>query len=213
MARTGRRPGTTQTREEILRAAREQFADQGYDGATIRGIARAAGVDPALVHHYFGAKQRVFIAAMRLPFNPADEVRAIMADRERDHAEAILRFFLRMWDDPRTRDPMLALVRSATSHDKAAEAVRGFMNDLVVHHISTELGLPPLRAAMIGSQLFGIVLLRHVVGVEVVRSADTEEIVAMYAPALRAMIEGGGEEQPGVREPRDVNRRSSRRDS
>ncbi|MBB6175038.1 AcrR family transcriptional regulator [Nocardiopsis mwathae] len=191
MARTGRRPGATQTREEILRAAREQFAEFGYDGATIRGIARAAGVDPALVHHYFGAKEQVFVAAMRLPFNPAEKIPAIIAEHRDDPAEAIIRFFLGVWDAPETREPLLALIRSAAGHEDAAAVVQGFMNDVIVHRIAEEFGFAPLRAAMIGSQLFGLVLMRYVVGVEVVRTADAEQIVAIYAPAIRAVIEGG----------------------
>ncbi|WP_046468626.1 TetR/AcrR family transcriptional regulator [Allosalinactinospora lopnorensis] len=188
MARTGRRPGATRTREQILKAAREQFAEAGYDGATIREIARRAGVDPALVHHFFGSKEQIFVAAMRLPFNPAEVVHDIVADPERDLAEGILRFFLGVWENPETRAPLLAFFRSATTNDKAAAAIRGFIDDVLVEHIAAELGVPPMRAGMVGSQLFGIAMVRYVVGVDAVASADSDDIVRIYAPAIRAVL-------------------------
>ncbi|GAA3764592.1 AcrR family transcriptional regulator [Spinactinospora alkalitolerans] len=189
MARTGRRPGATQTREKILEAARAQFSEKGYDGATIRGIAREAGVDPALVHHFFGAKDQVFIAAMRLPYDPGEVLRRIIADTRHDRAEAIVRFFLDVWEDPRTRAPMLALVRSAATQEQAATTVRGFMKDILFHHVAGELGIPALRAALVASQLFGMVLVRYVIQVEPLASAAPDEVIALYAPALRAVIE------------------------
>ena len=79
MARTGRRPGVSGTREAILDAARRAFAEQGYQRATVRDVARLAGVDPALVHHYFGTKQELFVAAVRLPVNPVDQLTAVLA--------------------------------------------------------------------------------------------------------------------------------------
>src|SRR5688572_4944269 len=88
----GRRPGATDTRGEILAAARTEFADNGYDGATIRGIARTAGVDPALVHHYFGGKEQVFVAAMALPFDPAVELPKVLAGDPRQRGERATRF-------------------------------------------------------------------------------------------------------------------------
>src|ERR687897_3533809 len=79
MARTGRRPGVSGTREAILDAARRAFAEQGYQRATIRGVAELAGVDPALVHHYFGTKQELFVAAVRLPVNPVEQLTTVLA--------------------------------------------------------------------------------------------------------------------------------------
>src|SRR3982751_1808342 len=70
MARTGRRPGNQDTREAILASARQAFAERGFDGASIRHIATGAGVDPALVHHYFGAKDQLFLAALQVPVDP-----------------------------------------------------------------------------------------------------------------------------------------------
>ncbi|GAA3752188.1 TetR/AcrR family transcriptional regulator [Salinactinospora qingdaonensis] len=189
MPRTGRRPGATQTREQILDAAREQFADKGYNGTTIRGIARAAGVDPALVHHFFGTKEDVFTAAMQLPLNPREALWRVIGQSEGDRAETIVRFFLSIWEDPEGRAPMLAMVRSATTHEPATRAIREFMETVILNHVATNAEVSPLRASMMASQLFGMVLLRHIIGVQPLASATPEEIVQIYTPALRAVLE------------------------
>lgn len=188
MARTGRRPGATRTREEILRAARLDFAEKGYDGASVRGIARRAGVDPALVHHYFGTKDQVFVAAMEIPYDPGELLERIMLDPEHDPAEAVVRTFLRVWDDEHGRAPFVALLRSAMTSERAADVLRGFMTDVLARQIAPKIGVEPLRAALISSQLFGMVLVRHVVRVEPLASADPEEVVARYAPAVRLVM-------------------------
>ncbi|MDA8368749.1 MAG: TetR family transcriptional regulator [Nocardiopsaceae bacterium] len=189
MARTGRRPGTTQTREQILEAAREQFAESGYSGATVRGIARSAGVDPALVHHFFGSKDQVFIEAMRLPYNPAAIVRRIIAGTDGDRAVSIVRYVLDVWDRPETQTPMLALLRSAANNDHAAMTVRGFMSDILQHHIAVEFAIDPVRASAAGSQILGLILTRYLFRIEPIASADAEEVARVYAPAIRAVIQ------------------------
>lgn len=189
MGRTGRRPGATQTREQILEAAREQFAEMGYNGATIRGIARRAGVDPALVHHFFGAKDQVFIAAMQLPYNPADVVRRLVTAPGPDRAEALVRFFFDIWERPETRTPMVAMLRSATTHDHAATTVREFMSHVLQRHIAAEVGISPVRAGVVASQLFGLVVIRYVIGVEPLASASVEELVRICEPAISAILD------------------------
>ena len=101
--RTGRRPGNPDTREAILDAAREAFAEQGYDGASIRGIATSAGVDPALVHHYFGTKDQLFLAAMNSPIDPARSSRRSSRATGPRSASGSVRTFLRIWDSPGRR--------------------------------------------------------------------------------------------------------------
>src|SRR5690606_9280435 len=98
--RPGRRPGSADTRGEILAAARKVFAEKGFDKATIRGIAREAGVDPALVHHYFDTKDGVFVAAMRLPADPAKVLPTILAGPREEIGERVVRFVLTMVSDP-----------------------------------------------------------------------------------------------------------------
>src|SRR4029453_18775916 len=100
MARTGRRPGNQDTREAILDAARDAFAERGYDQASIRAIATGAGVDPALVHHYFGTKEQLFLATVEAPIAPGAVVRAVLAGDEAQLPERLLRQFLSVWDNP-----------------------------------------------------------------------------------------------------------------
>ncbi|HEY0689801.1 MAG TPA: helix-turn-helix domain-containing protein, partial [Kribbella sp.] len=100
MVRTGRRPGKQDTREAILFAAREAFAERGYDAASIRVIAAAAGVDPALVHHYFGTKDQLFLDAMRVPVDPTMVIPMVLAGGIDGVGERLVRNLLTVWDSP-----------------------------------------------------------------------------------------------------------------
>src|SRR5829696_3719847 len=108
MARTGRRPGVSGTREAILDAARRAFAEHGYQHATIRGVADLAGVDPALVHHYFGTKQALFVAAVQLPVNPVSQLMAVLAEDPGQAGERRVELFLSIWDPAAVQSPLLA---------------------------------------------------------------------------------------------------------
>jgi AcrR family transcriptional regulator len=140
----GRRAGESGTREAILEAARSRFADHGYDGATIRSIAADAGVDPALVHHFFGNKERLFAAAMRLPIVPSEILAAALAAGSHDAGaglgDTLIRTALGFWDDPDVRDTFLGLLRSALTSEPAAVMLREFVTEAI-------LG-PVARAAM-----------------------------------------------------------------
>jgi len=108
VSRTGRRPGDSGTRAAILEAARASFAERGYDASTIRGIAGEAGVDPALVHHYFGTKEGLFAASMALPMTPGDVLPGVLAGPLDDLGERLVRLFLAVWDEPAARRPLIA---------------------------------------------------------------------------------------------------------
>src|SRR5437660_6065467 len=127
MPRTGRRPGTGGTREKILAAARSRFGQEGYDGTTIRGIAAGAGVDPALVLHYFGSKEGVFLAAVEFPIDPAEFVPRLLAPGLDGLGERLVRFFLETWDSP-AGSPLLGLVRSVVGNERAAALMRDFVS-------------------------------------------------------------------------------------
>lgn len=188
MARTGRRPGPTETRGEILGAARQLFGELGYDGATIRGIAREAGVDPALVHHFFGTKEHVFVAAMEFPFHPEDVVAKVVAGPPAQMGERLVRFFLGVWGDSHGRSAFLALVRSASSNERAAAMLREFVTSALLGRIADRVGLPRLRVELVAAQLMGIALLRFILELEPLVSADDEEIVALVAPVVQQYL-------------------------
>ncbi|MET9348123.1 TetR family transcriptional regulator [Streptomyces termitum] len=177
-------------RERILEAAREQFAERGYDKTSVRGIAKAAGVDPALVHHYFGTKDEVFAAAIEVSFEPALVVPALL-DGPRDAVgERLARFFVGIWENPATRAPLLAVIRSAVTHEAAAKVLRGFVLRRLLERVADGLAVPDpkFRAELAASQMMGIVLLRYVIRVEPLASEDPERIVAEVAPTLQRYL-------------------------
>ena len=181
----GRRPGQTQTRDDILAAARNQFGQRGYNGATIRGIAAEAGVNPALVHHFFGSKEQVFVAALNLPMTPSTIADTIMQGPRDRIGERIVRLFLGLWSAPDTRQPFLALVRSVATNEQIASLMRQFLEHTVVGPVSTALDVPPLRITGAASQGIGLAMARYVIRVEPLASATDDEVVALVAPVMQ----------------------------
>lgn len=190
--RPGRRPAGGDTRADILSAARTEFARAGYDGATMRGIARTAGVDAALVHHYFGTKEQVFVAVMALPFDPSEVLPTLIGPGLAGVGERVVRFFLSVWERPDSREPLLALMRSVTTNEQVAAMFRGFVSRALVGRIAASLQLPDaeLRVTAAASQLVGMALLRYVIRVEPLASADEEEVVRMLAPTIQQYLTG-----------------------
>ena len=192
MARTGRRPGASGTREAILRAAAEEFAEHGYDRATIRGVARRAGVDAALVHHYFGRKQDLFVASLDLPVNPADLASTLLADDPEVAGERIVGLFVSLWDHAANRQPLMALIRSAVSSEQAARMLREFATREVVARVVERLGKPDaqLRANLVMSQLIGLAMARYIVKIEPLASMPPAALAAAVGPSLQRYVSG-----------------------
>jgi AcrR family transcriptional regulator len=186
----GRRPGSADTRGEILAAARSEFATRGYGGTSMRGIARVAGVDPALVHHYFGGKEQVFVAAMELPFDPSIMLPQTFAGDRRGLGERLVRLFLSVWREADSRAPFLALLRSATTSEPAAAMMRSFVTEALVGRVAGMLDVPDpeLRCELAASHLMGLSLLRYVVKVEPLASADEEHVIAIVAPTIQRYL-------------------------
>jgi AcrR family transcriptional regulator len=185
--RGGRRPGDSGTREAILAAARESFGTLGYAGTTIRGIARAAGVDPALVHHFFGSKDGLFAAALELPFDPATVVAGLLADGVDGLGERVVRTFLGIWDATPGQGPMLALLRSAVAAEGAANTLRDFLTRAVLTPLAAAADGEDdaeLRATLAASQMLGIAVARYVVRLEPLASAPADLLAPMVGPAL-----------------------------
>jgi AcrR family transcriptional regulator len=191
MARTGRRPGNQDTREAILAAARQAFADRGYDGASIRHIATSAGVDPALVHHYFGAKDRLFLATMQAPIDPAKVLPQVLAGGVDGLGERIVRMFLSVWDSP-AGTTAAALLRSAVSHDWSARMLREFLTTQIMRRAMKTLDLDPaeapLRASLVASQMMGLAMARYILKVEPLTSASPDVVVAAVAPTIQRYL-------------------------
>ncbi|WP_405614072.1 TetR family transcriptional regulator [Streptomyces sp. NBC_01511] len=177
-------------RERILDAARAEFAERGYDKTSVRGIAKAAGVDPALVHHYFGTKDEVFDAAIELSFEPALAVPALLSGGKEVIGERLARYFISVWENPVSRAPLLAIVRSAMTNEAAAALLRKFVLRRLLERIAVELDVPEptFRAELAASHMIGIAFLRYVIKAEPLASVDTEEIVKLVAPTLQRYL-------------------------
>jgi AcrR family transcriptional regulator len=189
VARTGRRPGTSGSRETILAAARARFASDGYDGATIRGIAGTAEVDPALVRHYFGNKERLFVAAMRFPADPAEMLPALIEPGVEGLGIRLASFFLQTWDTPDS--PFVALLRSVTTNEQAAEMLRQFVTREVLGRVAAALQLdrPKLRAGLAASHLLGVALLRYVIKLEPLASMERDALAREVGPVIQRYFE------------------------
>ncbi|QES49486.1 TetR family transcriptional regulator [Streptomyces venezuelae] len=178
------------TQERIRLAAREVFAERGYDKTSVRGVAKAAGVDPALVHHYFGTKDDLFAAAIETSMEPALSVPAILAAGPDGIGERLARYFLGVWENPVTRAPLLAVIRSALTHEAAAKVLRRLVLRRVLERVAADLNVPDptFRAELAASHMVGIAILRYVLEVEPLASADPEAIVALVAPTLQRYL-------------------------
>jgi AcrR family transcriptional regulator len=190
--RTGRRPGKSGTREAILRAARSQFGELGYDRATIRSIAAEAGVDPALVLHFFDSKQRLFLEVVELPFDPAAALPTLLAGDRRKVGERLARLFLAALDDEDARSRWTSMLRAAASEPAAAEMLRELLTKRVFLPLAETLGVEDarLRATLVGSQIVGVVMARHIVRVEPLASLPSDELAQAIAPTLQRYLTG-----------------------
>ncbi|OIK23363.1 TetR family transcriptional regulator [Streptomyces malaysiense] len=176
------------TRDRILAAAREEFSARGYDKTSVRQIAKAAGVDSALVHHYFGTKEQVFAAAVEVAFAPALGAPDTLLEGPPDGVgERLVRFALGVWENPTTRAPLLAILRSAVTNETAAAVFRRLVAAQLVRRVADRLDLPDaeLRAELAAAQLVGTALLRYVLRLEPLASADVEQVIARVAPVVQ----------------------------
>jgi AcrR family transcriptional regulator len=197
--RTGRRAGDSGTRETILAAARAQFAERGYDGATIRAIAAAAAVDPALVHHFYGSKERLFAAAMQLPVVPSEVITAALAEAGRGPGESagehLVRSALTLWEGAEVRDAFVALLRSALTSEQAAVMLREFLAQAILRPMASLVGggdpeTTPFRASLIASHIVGLALTRYVLRFEPVAAASADDLAAAVGPAIDRYLAG-----------------------
>lgn len=190
--RRGRRPGGEDTKAALLDAAKEIFTEQGYEGATVRAIAKRAGVDPAMVNHWFGGKEGLFAkAVLQLPINPQVILDVLVGGDPEKAGERIVRTFLSVWDST-GGGQFAALVRSVASHDLAVEGLRKiFLTNLLGVLANTmRVDHVPLRANLVASQIIGMGMVRYVARFEPLASADVETMVAAVAPTLQRYLTG-----------------------
>jgi len=187
----GRRPGSPDTRAAILDAARALFAAGGLTGTSVRAVAARAGVDPALVHHYFGTKDDLFVAALALRVDPREVLAPVVAEGPDGAGERLLRVFLSVWDDPELQLPLRALARSLTD-PAGKELMRDGFLTVVIGPVGAALGIdePERRMPLVASQVLGLILMRYLLEAEPIASMPAEEVVAIYAPTIQRYLTG-----------------------
>jgi AcrR family transcriptional regulator len=188
----GRPPGESQTREAIVTEARHQFSELGYGRTTLRGIARGAGVDPRLLLHYFGSKQELFTASVELPIDPERVIGTVFGEGPEQVAANAAQLMATVIDDPDSRRPLLALLRAAVTEPEAADLVRRVLTERMLLPMASHVGgdRPELRASMMASSLLGLMVVRHVVGIEPLARASREELIRALEPVFEHYLHG-----------------------
>ncbi|WP_307831972.1 TetR/AcrR family transcriptional regulator [Prauserella cavernicola] len=190
--RRGRRPAGEDTRTVLLEAARAVFAENGYDGATVRAIASRAGVDPAMVNHWFGGKEGLFAkAVLHVPFDINDVIKTVTAGGPDKLGENIVRTFLTRWDGA-GGEAFVALIRSVTTKPEAMLTLRTILVNKIFTNVvrTAESDHPELRASLGATQMIGMGMARYVAKIEPVASADIETLVATIAPTIQRYLTG-----------------------
>ena len=179
------------TREAILDAARQRFAESGYEQTSIRAVAAEAGVNSALVMHFFGSKEALFRAAVTWPFDPAELTQHLLGPSRNGLSERLPRAFLTLWDAPETGRPLLALLRSATGEEGFARLLQEFLVTQVFQHVADVIQGPDreLRVELSVAHLLGVAVMRHVLRMEPIASASLDQLVAWVGPVLERYLE------------------------
>ena len=188
--RAGRRPGASGTREAIADAARRLFAERGFDRTSLRAVADEAAVDQALVSHFYGSKQQLFVAVVELPFDPEVVLPRLVAGDRETLGFRLAQFLVTLLESEQGRSRITGLVRAASSEPEAARMVRELVSTRIFKPLTDALDVDdaPLRATLVGSQVIGLTMARYIVQVEPLASADPETVVAAIAPTLQRYL-------------------------
>jgi AcrR family transcriptional regulator len=191
-ARSGRRPGKTGTKDAILTVARRRFAETGFDGASIRSIASDAGVDSALVHHYFGTKRDLFVAAVALPVDPDETLKPILAADIDDLGSTLIETILGVWDSEDGQGVIAAFRSMITSGDTSL--ISSFLLQIALRDTAVRVDLPVgsglERVGLVATQMAGVLLTRHILKLEPIASMPADRLVAVVGPTLQRYLTG-----------------------
>ncbi|WP_051478940.1 TetR family transcriptional regulator [Arthrobacter sp. H5] len=187
----GRRAGKEDTRSAIIQAARSLFAEHGFEGTSLRQIARSANVDPALIHHYFDGKEGLFAACIELPADPATALAGVVAAPPDQRGEALLRAILGLWDSP-AQPALLTLLRGAVGSKRQAELMREVFGRRILVLVTTGMDDDDtrLRGSLAASQIMGLMLARYVIKLEPLASLSHDELVRNLAPTVQRYLTG-----------------------
>jgi AcrR family transcriptional regulator len=191
--RGGRRGGTADTRGDILRAAREQFA-AGYEATSVRAVARGAGVDPSLIVQFFGGKDGLFKAVLDDAIRPDEGIRPALAGGTGEIGQRLAAYFFGIWEDKARRPPFQAMLVSAASNAAAAEVLREFVRHEVIARLTAAIGGGAggeLRAELAGSHLIGIALVRYVYRIPPLCDVPLDDVVGPVGRAIQGYLTAG----------------------
>jgi len=190
--RRGRRPGSPNTREAVLAAARSAFATHGYGKATIRSIARDAGVDPSLVIQFFTSKEDLFRASLELIVGPPEDVAASVAAAEGTLGTRMATLYFGLWERPETRPALTAMALSAASEPEARNAIRQLMGRQFIGPIAEHIGAERAarRVPLAATQLLGMAFLRYVVPTDPMASMPVADVIQVVAPVIDRYLTG-----------------------
>jgi AcrR family transcriptional regulator len=191
-ARAGRRRGNPDTRATILVAAQSEFADKGFDRVSMRGIAKAAGVDPSLMYHYFGSKDDVLLASLDVPFDPREVIPALTRDGVAGLGDRIASRFLAIWDDPANQARLVTVVRASMSSAAAQDLLTNGVARMILRPIREVIAPSEaeLRTSYVASQLLGLAVTRYVLRLEPLASAPSDVVSAAIGPTLQRYLDG-----------------------
>ncbi|WP_181782761.1 TetR/AcrR family transcriptional regulator [Pseudonocardia pini] len=187
--RRGRRTSGEDTREALLSAARREFNERGYDGATVRRIAERAGVDPAMVNHWFGGKGALFTASLEVPVDPTVLIAGVVDGDPERIGERLVGGFLQAWDAA-AGGPLITLLRSVAGHPAAARMMREFVTSTILGPVAAAVApdRQAERMSLVAAQMIGIGLIRYVMELEPMASSDHASIVAAVGPTVQRYL-------------------------
>ncbi len=188
--RRGRPRGVSDSRARIIASAVDDFGEKGYDGATIRSIAARAGVDSALVHHYFGTKADLFAEAVGIPLRPDIDVPRILAGPRDEVGERLIRYVLEAFEQPEVRRRGVMLLRTAIGSRVTTPLLAGFLSRELLSRISRSLDVDDadLRASLVASQIAGMLIARYVLKLPALAAAPVEDLVARVGPTVQRYL-------------------------
>lgn len=182
---------TDDVRSAVLDAARSAFASRGYARTTVKGIATAAGVAPAVISRYYANKGELFAAAMRLPTDPSSAVPVLLAPGLEGLGNRLVQFTLDTLADPEVRADLISLFRAGSSAAAATKSLQEYLDAVVVDRVVRAIGVPDarMRAALITSYLLGVATTRYIVRMEPLASASDEQVVRMVGPVIQDLLD------------------------
>jgi AcrR family transcriptional regulator len=190
--RPGRPPGTSDSRARILANARELFARNGIGNTSIRSIAAAAGVDSALVHHYFGTKEQLFAAAVHIPIDPMQIIGPLREVPLEELGITLPSLLLPLWDSA-IGAAFIATIRSLLAGDDVS-LIRSFLQDVITVEVGARVDDPPgsgpVRVQFVASQLVGVVMARYILELEPFASLPVDQVAQTIAPNLQRYLTG-----------------------